>query len=398
MPFDFGFDFRLSAGYVTDPAYAVGVLGGATHAYPFTFTNGNGVSINAGWVTNTYDRTDRVSTGDPRLAGTNAIDASTPPRDFKIDLASGSAPGAGGYTVALAAGDPGGFGPYIALAVKDNTTAFITLPYQNVGSTNMIDATGTVRSLANWPSLNTPVSRTFASTTCVVSVSDGTGSSGQMACLVHFRLIQVDAGISGTGTLAPPASALAGTALEVFTGSGTVAAPASALAAAGLEQFTGSASLALPVSVPAGAGLVSVIAISGSGGVAPAVSALEAYGNNGAIIVGGGGGGGIGRHWFYQPLPRLRPELLPPPPEPITGRGAVRAPVSQVQGTGRVIVLGRGLVLGQATEIRSDGQVVFVGRGAVRRRVASTRGAGFVGFPDDDIFGLELEELDLELA
>jgi hypothetical protein len=203
---------------------------------------------------------------------------------------------------------------------------------------------------------------------------------------------------SGTGTVAPPASTLAASALEVFTGSATVAPPGSALAGSGtvtIPGITGSASIAPPVSIPAGAGLV-VIAITGTGSVAPAVSALEAYGNNGAVTVGGGGG--IGRHWFYQPLPRLKPQLLLPPPEPITGRGAIRAPVSQVQGTGRLAVLGRGVLVGQAPEIRSDGQVMFLGRGGVRRRVANTRGAGFVGFPDDDIFGLELDELDLELA
>src|SRR5262245_34321316 len=60
---------------------------------------------------------------------------------------------------------------------------------------------------------------------------------------------------SGGATLAPPASALAGSGLEVITGTATIAPPASALAAAGLEVFSGSASIAPPVSALAGSGL-----------------------------------------------------------------------------------------------------------------------------------------------
>ena len=48
MPaFDFAWDYRATLVFVTDPAYACGVV--ATDTYPKTYTNGNGLSINAGW-------------------------------------------------------------------------------------------------------------------------------------------------------------------------------------------------------------------------------------------------------------------------------------------------------------------------------------------------------------
>jgi hypothetical protein len=419
MPFDLGFDFRSTAGYRTDPPYGVPAL---AEVYPHTYTNANGYSINAGSVGGDITNPgDYSATNDPRIAGKNGRGNDGNPKDFRVDLASGSAPGAGNYTVDIAFGDPL-FTTNANFKLRDTTTVLIdgtngATGYFALTVNQYLDASlALVAGGATWT--GTPVAVTFATTTANLTLNYYSG--GGQDEIAHFRLTlaapagftgsgsvavpvsalagagTVQAIVSGTGTVAPPASALAASALEVFTGSATVAAPASALAGTALEVIGGTGNVAPPVAALAGSGTVATIAITGSGGVAPAVSALEAYGNNGAVVVGGGGG--IGRHWFYQPIPRLRPEPLLAPPEPITGRGTVRAPVSQAQGTGRVAVLGRGLLVGQATEIRSDGQVMFLGRGGVRRRVASTRGAGFVGFPDDDIFGLELEELDLELA
>jgi hypothetical protein len=102
MPFDMGFNFRGTSGYVTDPSYAVPVLG---EAYPNTYTNADGKSLNGGW-TLAVSILDRASTNDPRIAGINYHFSS--PRWFLLDLASGSAPGAGVYTVDIAYGDAGG--------------------------------------------------------------------------------------------------------------------------------------------------------------------------------------------------------------------------------------------------------------------------------------------------
>ncbi len=197
--------------------------------------------------------------------------------------------------------------------------------------------------------------------------------------------IPAPGGISGTATLAAPASALAGVALEVVSGAASMAPPASALAGSGTQgllPITGPGSLAFDVSAPAASGLV-VVPISGAGGVAPAVSAILGFGVNGVVL-----GGGV------RPIRRPAREPSLPEPEPITGVGRVRVPVSPLEALGRVVVLGRGLVVSQAAVIRSDAEMIIRARGGVRRRVASTRGAGHVGFPDDDaMFGMELEEL-----
>src|SRR5208337_4927869 len=67
---DFGFDFRATLGFVTDPTYAAAVLG---EAYPHTYTNGLSNTISAGFTlaaVNVNTR-DRSAAGDARLAGEN---------------------------------------------------------------------------------------------------------------------------------------------------------------------------------------------------------------------------------------------------------------------------------------------------------------------------------------
>jgi hypothetical protein len=126
-----------------------------------------------------------------------------------------------------------------------------------------------------------------------------------------------------------------------------------------------------------GVGFVSLLGLLGAGVGAP-------------VEPPSGGGGGR--------RPRRRPERLPVP-EPIIGTGAVRAPLAQIWGRGRVTILGRGVLVGEPAEVHGEGTVTILGRGAVRtRRAASSRGTGRVGVLDDDIFGLELEEMDLELT
>src|SRR6185503_21011020 len=104
MPFDMGWNYRASAGYVTDNIhYGVPVL---FEIYPHTYTNGDGQSVNAGWDITSSSVADRASGNDPRIAGINYGTSGT--RVFTVDLASGSAPGAGAYTVDIAAGDARG--------------------------------------------------------------------------------------------------------------------------------------------------------------------------------------------------------------------------------------------------------------------------------------------------
>ena len=91
----FGFDFRNTANFVTDPPGDTYVL--STTAYP---TKGSGVTY--GWVkTSLVGARDRNAKLDPRLAGINYANNGSP-ATFYVDL-----PSAGTYNLSLAMGDAG---------------------------------------------------------------------------------------------------------------------------------------------------------------------------------------------------------------------------------------------------------------------------------------------------
>ncbi len=190
MAFDMGFDFRETAGYVTDPTYAVPVLG---EAYPHTYTNGNGDSINAGWVNGFRSKTNRDSTKDVRLAGLNNVytDTNGGIGDFRIDLASGSAPGAGTYTIDNAIGAYDTASAVDLATLKDNTTVVLTMvsSFTSTIAGHFLDATGMDRNpgSGSWDSVRTTASATFATTTAICHI-ENTSASGNAAQWAHFRL------------------------------------------------------------------------------------------------------------------------------------------------------------------------------------------------------------------
>jgi hypothetical protein len=110
----------------------------------------------------------------------------------------------------------------------------------------------------------------------------------------------------------------------------------------------------------------------------------------------GGGGGGI---LLPFPIPRLRPEplvVVPKKKRIISGRGAIRLPVALIEGTGTVTFVGQGAARRRPSAIRARGAVVLKGRAELApRRVAQMQASGHVVLRDDDIFGLELEDLEL---
>lgn len=188
MPFDMGFNFRNQAGFVTDQAFAVSVKD-SDPIYPNTFTNGNGVSVNAGWVSSTNGTQDRAAGNDPRIAGIAYRPNDGSEELFKVDLSSGSAPGAGTYLVDVAMGGETSSATDNSFKVLDNTTVMIDGTNSGAGydinSGDFIDATlATVTASTTWTGTQTPI--IFASITAQIGI--GYVNSSDNTLLAHFRL------------------------------------------------------------------------------------------------------------------------------------------------------------------------------------------------------------------
>ena len=187
MAFDMGWNFRATVGYVTDDAN-YGVFATDTHAYPRTYTNGDGQSVNAGWSTGVSGGSQDLASGnDPRIAG-DVYNAAANIANFRIDLSSGSAPGAGTYTVDLAFGDPAG-SRIANFEVKDDATVVIDGRNGGAGFTtatgHFIDATlADVAATTTWTGAT--ASKAFASTTVNVNVDPD--NVGGYTLINHFRL------------------------------------------------------------------------------------------------------------------------------------------------------------------------------------------------------------------
>ncbi len=200
MPFDMGFNFRATAGYVTDGPEGVPVI---QDAYPHTYTNGNGHSLNGGWTATPDGIADRANTNDPRIAGINFKGNNGTPNIFQMDLSSGSAPGAGTYSVDLAFGDAG-FGPHtIDFKVQDTSTVLIDGTNGGAGwsiaQNHYRDATlADVAATTTWTGIT--MSKTFATT--LAKVVFGIDNVGENSTLAHFRLTRQDAAAGERVTLA----------------------------------------------------------------------------------------------------------------------------------------------------------------------------------------------------
>ena len=191
MAFDLGFNFRGTAEFVTDPSFGVPVL---AEAYPNTYTAANGYSINAGWTT-AMSAANRDATNDARIAGINY--GST--QIFQVDLSSGSAPGAGTYTIDIAAGDAASDNE-ASYKLFDTTTVLIdgtnggvgvttgaADKYQSAVPNEIITATTT------WT--GTTAVKAFATTTATLQLFDISSGTPVMA---HFRLTLQGGGAATT--------------------------------------------------------------------------------------------------------------------------------------------------------------------------------------------------------
>ena len=171
---DKGFNFRATSGFVTDGTDETYVIG---ETYPITR---NGVTF--GWETGPTGvaTRDRNSGNDRRLAGINFNDAVTTNEDFRVDL-----PATGDFLIRLAMGDAANpQNPKIVL--KDDTTVLDTLQ-TSVGANEFYDATGVLRTQANWPGQNVAITRTFGSTILRGVIGDGVN----FATIAHLFLSQI---------------------------------------------------------------------------------------------------------------------------------------------------------------------------------------------------------------
>jgi len=197
-----GWDFRLNESFVTDDVH-FGVFAYYNSAYPITYTNGDGQSINAGWDVSpgSRDSSDSASGNDPRIAGdtrcNNQVFA------WRADLDSGSAPGAGDYLIDFAAGNAAA--PRAArLQVKDDSTVLIdatngTSGY-NMAAGHYLDATlSDIAATTTWT--GTPVAKTFASTIARFVLNPGPETLSFNCAIAHFRLTLAGGGATSNTTL-----------------------------------------------------------------------------------------------------------------------------------------------------------------------------------------------------
>jgi hypothetical protein len=199
MPFDMGFNFRATSGYVSDPAYGVHVdAPGGGENYPVTKTNVNGDSVDCGWTATCDDTVDRDSAFDARLAGIAYRSNASAAAIYRIDLASGTCPGAGTYTLDIAAGDANAAGVSLnTLQIFDNATMILDLTNGGAGyaaaSNAFIDATGVSRTrTAGQPWNGATINKVFASTTLFIKFPMNNISGTTV--LAHFRLTAVTGG------------------------------------------------------------------------------------------------------------------------------------------------------------------------------------------------------------
>ena len=199
MAFDMGWDFRLTPAACTDDIHwGVPVI---NEAYPHTYTNGDGQSVNAGWDSPVTGGLDDANNNDPRIVGVNYMSPADPLRQFHVDLSSGSAPGAGTYLVDAAWGQVTNPRTYTTMAVRDNTTAVVG-PFSGTTAAggHFFDATGTdITASTTWT--GTRVSKTFASTNAYIEMQSAT----DYPCVCHFRLTLQ----AGGAAPVPPMIALA---------------------------------------------------------------------------------------------------------------------------------------------------------------------------------------------
>lgn len=191
----YGFNFRASSGYVTDPA-------GTTYAYAFNFATDTypdaaisaALGINAGWYGTSGMSSFDISTGiDARLAGGQWLNAANQVNGFRADVAAGD------VDVRCAIGFQTYATPGDYFEVFDNTTSRGVLVNDSDGhaGSNFYDATGTLRTTAAWPGSNAATRINVSSGIFIGKV--GRGSGGDRTAIAHLYVEEVSGGATAAG-------------------------------------------------------------------------------------------------------------------------------------------------------------------------------------------------------
>lgn len=175
-----GLDFRLSAAFVTDPTNCIYEIDGSSSpyvSYPRITPQGNTV----GWETNAFnwlsDR-NRNASLDARLAGFKNVNMLVVQPVYRVDL-----PAAGSYNIGLAAGDSSyGQSSYIEL-FDTSTSLGVLVNGTTTGANRWFDATGTQLTNVTWPTSNTKVAKTFATTILRLKLGNGSTVGAYLAHL-----------------------------------------------------------------------------------------------------------------------------------------------------------------------------------------------------------------------
>jgi len=184
MVTDFAFDFRATAGFVSDPNYAAPVLG---ELYPHSYANALGSTIIAGCVDpgGIMQPRDRNNANDPRLAGTIGNNGNTfSPSSWQFEV---TLPSPGKWSIVAAFGDASGSGSdYITFL--DDTTGIVTYSALGRSAQQFNDASGNVWSNTNFFQNQIPLSYNFSSTTVRVNIGPPSPTGSLSSNIAHLRI------------------------------------------------------------------------------------------------------------------------------------------------------------------------------------------------------------------
>jgi len=185
---DWGFDFRSTLGFVTDPANCYPVLG---ETFPHTYAAG----VSAGFVSPGSLNLVNGSAGvDARLAGCIFENNSPFQMTFRVTL-----PATGTYTIDVVCGDVGYAESNMKVEVFDTGSSLGVLMTgaSTASSSRWVDTDGTDMTEATWLAGHTTVDKTFTTTECNFKI----GNLVTYTKINHIRVTSVAGGPSaGTDT------------------------------------------------------------------------------------------------------------------------------------------------------------------------------------------------------